>query len=98
MAAPPPGNKRGKQPAIAKRKCHEEEWEIFRRDGAARRHRRRAAGDRARPGGGPWSTRGGAARADLASGNLEFEVRGLVLAGGNSIGTPDAILQVKGTL
>jgi hypothetical protein len=49
-------------------------------------------------GGQPWSTLGGDARVDLASGNLEFEVRGLVLAGGNSIGTPDAILQVKGTL
>src|SRR6185312_13628774 len=29
---------------------------------------------------------------------LEFEVRGLVLAGGNAIGTPDGITQVKGTL
>lgn len=49
-------------------------------------------------GGQPWSTLGGDARVDLAGGNLDFEVRGLVLAGGNSIGTPDAILQVKGTL
>ena len=49
-------------------------------------------------GGQPWSTLGGQARVDLASGQVEFEVRGLVLAGGNSIGTPDAINQVKGTV
>jgi hypothetical protein len=49
-------------------------------------------------GGQPWSTLGGQASVDLLSGRLEFEVRGLVLAGGNSIGTPDAITQVKGTL
>ena len=51
------------------------------------------------PGGGqPWSTLGGQANVNLRSGRLEFEVRGLVLAGGNSIGTPDAINQVKGTI
>ncbi len=49
-------------------------------------------------GGQPWSTLGGEARVDLAGGNVEFEVRGLVLAGGNAIGTPDGIAQVKGTL
>ena len=49
-------------------------------------------------GGQPWSTLGGQARVDLASGEAEFEVRGLVLAGGNSIGTPDGIVSVKGTL
>lgn len=49
-------------------------------------------------GGQPWSTLGGNARVDLAGGNIEFEVRGLVLAGGNTIGTPDGIAQVKGTL
>jgi hypothetical protein len=49
-------------------------------------------------GGQPWSTLGGEARADLARGNIEFEVRGLVLAGGNAIGTRAAIAQVKGTL
>lgn len=49
-------------------------------------------------GGQPWSTLGGQARVDLGSGNVEFEVRGLVLAGGNNIGTPDGINQVKGTL
>ena len=51
------------------------------------------------PGGGqPWTTTGGFAIVDLASGRVEFEVRGLVLAGGNSIGTPDAITQVMGTV
>ena len=49
-------------------------------------------------GGQPWSTLGGEANVNLRSGRVEFEVRGLVLAGGNSIGTPDAINQVKGTL
>ena len=49
-------------------------------------------------GGQPWSTLGGNATVDLASGRIDFEVRGLVLAGGNSIGTPGAITQVKGTL
>ena len=29
---------------------------------------------------------------------LDFDVQGLVLAGGNTIGTPDAITQVMGTL
>ena len=29
---------------------------------------------------------------------LDFDVQGLVLAGGNSIGTPGAVNQVKGTL
>ncbi len=46
----------------------------------------------------PWTALGGNAHVDLASGNMDFEVRGLVLAGGNAIGTPDGILQVKGTL
>jgi len=51
------------------------------------------------PGGGqPWSTLGGHASVDLSSGRVEFEVNGLVLAGGNSIGTPDNINQVMGTL
>ena len=34
----------------------------------------------------------------LDNGKIDFVVRGLVLAGGNSIGTPGAVLQVKGTL
>ena len=49
-------------------------------------------------GGQPWSTRGGEAVVNLQTGHIEFTVQGLVLAGGNSIGTPDAITQVKGTL
>jgi len=49
-------------------------------------------------GGQPWTTLGGRARVDLAKGQLNFDVQGLVLAGGNSIGTPAAINQVKGTL
>ena len=51
------------------------------------------------PGGGqPWTTLGGRARVDLANGRLDFDVQGLVLAGGNSIGTPDGITMVTGTL
>jgi hypothetical protein len=49
-------------------------------------------------GGQPWSTTGGKARVNLTSGKIEFEVRGLVLAGGNNIGTRGANNQVKGTL
>ena len=47
---------------------------------------------------GPWSARGGHVNVDLDDGKINFVVRGLVLAGGNSIGTPGAVLQVKGTL
>ena len=51
------------------------------------------------PGGGqPWSTLGGEASVNLSNGRVEFEVRGLVLAGGDTIGTPGAVNQVKGTL
>ena len=50
------------------------------------------------PGGLPWSTRWGRATVDLATGLVEFEVEGLVLAGGSAIGTPDTITQVKGTV
>jgi hypothetical protein len=46
----------------------------------------------------PWSTLGGHAYVDLADGVVDFEVSGLVLAGGNSIGTPATVTQVKGTL
>ncbi len=49
-------------------------------------------------GGQPWSTTGGKAQVDLRTARIKFEVRGLVLAGGNSIGTPGSITQVKGTL
>jgi hypothetical protein len=48
--------------------------------------------------GQPWSTQEGFARVNLETGMVQFLVRGLVLAGGNSIGTPDAVTQVKGTL
>ena len=49
-------------------------------------------------GGQPWSTLGGEASVNLSTGRVDFEVRGLVLAGGDTIGTPGAINQVKGTL
>jgi len=47
---------------------------------------------------GPWSAQGGHVVVDLARGKVEFAVRGLVLAGGNSIGNTGAVDQVKGTL
>ena len=49
-------------------------------------------------GGQPWSTREGEVLVQLDSGFVLFEVRGLVLASGNTIGTPGAVNQVKGTL
>lgn len=49
-------------------------------------------------GGQPWSTLGGEASVNLTTGRVEFEVRGLVLAGGDTIGSPGAVTQVKGTL
>jgi hypothetical protein len=49
-------------------------------------------------GGQPWSTLGGNATVNLSTGQVNFRVDGLVLAGGNTIGTPGAINQVKGTL
>jgi hypothetical protein len=49
-------------------------------------------------GGQPWSTREGEVLVQLDSGFVAFEVRGLVLAGGNAIGTPGPVTQVKGTL
>ena len=45
-----------------------------------------------------WHTTRGKARLNLATGDLHFVVRGLVLAGGNSIGTRADVAQVKGTL
>src|SRR5262249_41342201 len=50
------------------------------------------------PGGLPWSTLRGRAKVDLATGQVDFEVEGLTLAGGSAIGTPDTITQVKGTV
>jgi hypothetical protein len=49
-------------------------------------------------GGQPWSAHEGAVLVVLDSGFVEFDVRGLVLAGGNTIGTPGPVNQVKGTL
>jgi len=49
-------------------------------------------------GGQPWTTTAGFAEADLRHGIVKFNVRGLVLAGGNGIGTPGSIAEVKGTL
>src|SRR5262245_38683538 len=49
-------------------------------------------------GGQPWSTLGGDASVNLSTGRVEFEVRGLVLAGGDTIGSPGAVNQVKGTI
>jgi hypothetical protein len=49
-------------------------------------------------GGEPWSTLGGHAYVDLSTGAVDFEVKRLVLAGGNSIGTPGAVTAVTGTL
>jgi len=49
-------------------------------------------------GGVPWSASGGKVNADLQNGEIHFVVRGLALAGGNSIGTPGTVVQVKGTL
>src|SRR4029450_12062249 len=46
----------------------------------------------------PWVPRDGAASVDLASGAVEFNVRGLVLNGGNASGTAGPINQVTGTL
>jgi len=49
-------------------------------------------------GGQPWTTLGGRARVDLAKGQLDFDVQGLVLAGGNTVGTTGTVAQVRGTL
>ena len=49
-------------------------------------------------GGAPWSAFDGHVFVDLARGDINFDVRGLVLAGGNSIGTRGSIAAVKGTL
>jgi hypothetical protein len=51
------------------------------------------------PGGGqPWSTAKGSATVNLNNGDIHFRVEGLVLAGGNSIGTRAGITDVKATL
>lgn len=48
--------------------------------------------------GGTWATTGGRARVDLASGDVSFEITGLVRADGNDVGTPGSQTQVRGTL
>src|SRR6266404_4479586 len=50
------------------------------------------------PGTTPWSTVGGKARVNLATGFVSFDVDGLVLNGGNATGTPDGVDQVEGSL
>lgn len=58
-------------------------------------------------GGAPWSTLRGGARVNLNTGDVQFEVKGLVLAVGSAnafglaglpIGTPDGVTDVMGTL
>jgi hypothetical protein len=49
-------------------------------------------------GGQPWSTLGGHTYVDLSTGDVDFEVNGLVLAGGNGIGTTGGVTPVQGTL
>jgi hypothetical protein len=58
-------------------------------------------------GGAPWSTLGGGAQVDPNKGNVQFQVKGLVLAAGSAsafglsglpIGTPDGVTDVIGTL
>jgi hypothetical protein len=48
--------------------------------------------------GEPWTTLGGQAYVDLLDNRVQFDVRGLVLAGGASIGTPGTVTEVEGTL
>src|SRR5260370_18178046 len=50
------------------------------------------------PGTTPWSTGGGRARVNLATGHVSFDVDGLVLNGGNATGTPGPVDQVEGSL
>ena len=49
-------------------------------------------------GGAPWSTTGGQVDVNLDRGSLSFEVKGLVLAATNSIGTRGGVTTVMGTL
>ena len=49
-------------------------------------------------GGQPWSAQQGRASVDLETGRVSFDVRGLAFAGGNAVGTPGPVTQVKGTL
>jgi hypothetical protein len=49
-------------------------------------------------GGAPWTTTGGQVEVNLDRGTINFEVKGLVLAAGNSIGTRGGVTTVRGTL
>jgi hypothetical protein len=49
-------------------------------------------------GGLPWTVAEGSAFIDLSNRDAAFFVEGLVLVGGNSIGTPGPVNSVKGTL
>jgi hypothetical protein len=49
-------------------------------------------------GGQPWTTLGGKVSVNVVKGRVDFDVRGLVFAGGNAVGTPGPVVQVKGTL
>ena len=51
-----------------------------------------------KPGTTPWSTTGGRASVNLSTGQGSFQVKGLVLNGGNATGTPDGVTQVEGSL
>jgi hypothetical protein len=50
------------------------------------------------PAGAPWVTTGGVTRVDLATGQLLFQIEGLVLADTSSVGTPGNNPEVFGTL
>ena len=50
------------------------------------------------PGTTPWSTTGGRASVHLSTGQVSFEVEGLVLNGGNATGTRGGVDQVEGSL
>src|SRR2546427_8779234 len=50
------------------------------------------------PGTTPWSTTGGRAHVNLSTGQVSFEVEGLVLNGGNATGTRGGVDQVEGSL
>jgi hypothetical protein len=61
------------------------------------------------PGGAPWSTLGGSVEVNPDTGKIQFQVKGLVLAGGSfnkfgivlaglPIGSPDGVTDVIGTL
>ncbi len=49
-------------------------------------------------GGLPWSARDGHVTVALESGVVNFDVHGLAFAGGDAVGTPGTVVQVKGTL